>query len=400
MHTNTATTPATLQSPPSGAQLPVSETAKAVTPSRRIAAVDWTRGFVMMLMIVDHASMAFDRGHLDEDSALYAGAATMALPGAEFFTRWMTHICAPTFVFLAGLALALSTERRVAKGANAWDIDKNILIRGAIIALLDLTVVSFGSGRLNFGVLFAIGVSMMCMTVLRRLPTWTLLAFGLGWYALGEIPTDALWDPPGNAPPLAALAMANYATDTLLIKYPVLPWLAIMTLGWVFGRHMNLYSAGKARISPQAVLWFAGAAALVVFLLVRANAGYGDMFLHRSDGSWQQWLHVSKYPPSLTYATLELGLMCLLLASLMALERVIGVRENGPFLVFGQTAMFFYLVHRLVMEIPATYFGLRGVGDLTTTYVVAVVLFAALYPACRWYRSFKAAHPKSVFRYL
>ena len=92
--------------------------------------------------------------------------------------------------------------------------------------------------------------------------------------------------------------------------------------------------------------------------------------------------------------------MSLLLAGLITLERVLGVRENGPFLVFGQTAMFFYLAHRLILEIPATYFGLRGVGDLTTTYVVGIVLFWLLYPACLWYRSFKAAHPRSLLRYL
>jgi uncharacterized membrane protein YeiB len=124
------------------------------------------------------------------------------------------------------------------------------------------------------------------------------------------------------------------------------------------------------------------------------------MFLPRSDDSWQQWLHVSKYPPSLTYYTLELGLLALCLWLLLKIEPVIGVRENGPLLVFGQTAMFFYLVHRLVMEIPATYFGLRGVGDLTTTYVVAAVMVLWLYPACLWYRSFKAAHPTSFLRYL
>ena len=84
----------------------------------------------------------------------------------------------------------------------------------------------------------------------------------------------------------------------------------------------------------------------------------------------------------------------------MRIEPVIGVRPNGVFLVFGQTAMFFYMAHRLAFEIPATYFGLRGVGDLTTTYVVAVLALAALYPACRWYRTVKAANPASILKYL
>ncbi len=120
--------------------------ASGARKSSRIATIDWMRGLVMVLMVIDHASMAFDAQHLSHDSAQYADAATMALPGAEFFTRWITHLCAPTFVFLAGTALALSIERRVARGLPAWDIDRNILTRGAIIAALDLTLVSLGSG--------------------------------------------------------------------------------------------------------------------------------------------------------------------------------------------------------------------------------------------------------------
>src|SRR5215203_2982274 len=94
--------------------------------SRRVATIDWMRGLVMVLMMFDHTSMAFDRNHLAHDSALYPDAATMALPSAEFISRWLTHICAPSFVFLAGTALALSIERKVMKGVNAWTIDKNI----------------------------------------------------------------------------------------------------------------------------------------------------------------------------------------------------------------------------------------------------------------------------------
>ena len=169
------------------AQVATEAPARAATTSSRIATIDWMRGLVMVLMVIDHASMAFDGHHVSEDSAMFPDAATMALPAGEFFTRWITHLCAPTFVFLAGSALALSIERRVARGAPACEIDKGILTRGAIIALLDLTVVSLGSGRWTLQVLYAIGVSMICMAWLRRLSSRTLLALGLGWMVLGEV---------------------------------------------------------------------------------------------------------------------------------------------------------------------------------------------------------------------
>jgi uncharacterized membrane protein len=370
------------------------------TKSHRIAAIDWMRGFVMILMIFDHASMSFDRNHLDHDSALYADAMTMVLPAGEFFTRWMTHICAPTFVFLAGTALALSIERRVARGISAWEIDKNILIRGLIIALLDPTVVSLGLHRVSLSVLTAIGVSMMGMTILRRLPTWGLIVFGVGWFLVGEWVTGLVWSPPGSASVPASLAFATSGDGDFSIKYPIVPWLAMMALGWVFGRHMTEHASGKARLAPDRVMLVAGLASLAVFAVARGLNGYGNMFLLRADSSWQQWLHVSKYPPSLTYASLELGLMAVILAVMLKLEPVIGVRENGPLLVLGQTAMFYYLVHRFVFDAAASYGGLLGVGTISATYTVGIGALVVLYPLCRWYRSFKAAHPQSFLRYL
>ena len=358
------------------------------------------RGIVMVLMVLDHASMAFNGGHLFQDSALYAGAGTMALPGLPFITRWLTHLCAPTFVFLAGTALAISIERRVAKGADAWGIDKAILIRGGLIAVLDPTIISLGSGRWTFQVLFAIGISMMLMAPLRRLPTWSLLLFGCGWIGLGEFPTDWVWDPPGAPDPWHAFTAAVFANSQLVIKYPILPWLAMMVLGWVFGRYLSTYQPGCRRVSPVGVMVVAGSICIGLFLLVRGLNGYGNMFLFRADDSWQQWLHVSKYPPSLSFTTLELGLFCLCLAGLMKLEPVVGVRENGPMLVFGQTAMFFYLVHRLVLEVPATWFGLRGGGGLVEVYILSLLLLAALYPSCLWYRRVKAAYPQSVLKWF
>jgi uncharacterized membrane protein len=368
--------------------------------SRRIATIDWIRGFVMLLMIVDHASMAFDRNHLSHDSALYADALTMELPAGEFFTRWMTHLCAPTFVFLAGTALALSIERRVARGIDSWEIDRGILVRGAIIVLFDITVISLGIQRLSLSVLFSIGMSMMAMAALRRLPTTLLLTFGLGWFAVGEWLTAFVWHPPGSAPLWAAVLVATSGGDDFSIKYPIIPWLAMMALGWVLGRHMVRFAAGQTRVAPATILLFAGIASLAVFLAVRGLNGYGNMFLPRTDGSWQQWLHVSKYPPSLSYAALELGIMSVLLAVYMWLEPIIGVRENGPLLVFGQTAMFYYLVHRFVFDFTASRFDLLGVGTIVTTYTVAIVAVILLYPACLWFRKVKAANPTSFLRYI
>jgi len=368
--------------------------------SARIACIDWMRGLVMVLMIIDHASMAFDGTHVAKDSAMYPDATTVALPAAAFFTRWITHLCAPTFVFLAGAALAISVERRADRGVSASNIDLNIIKRGAVIGLLDLTLISLGSGYLNLGVLLAIGLSFICMAVLRRLSSPALLILAIGWMVAGEWVTGLVWQPPGSASPLASFFIATSGGEVVVNKYPLIPWLAIMMVGWVTGRYFLQYQGGLRSIRTRNILLVAGVIALGVFFVIRGAQGYGDMFLPRADNSWQQWLHVSKYPPSLSFYALELGILFVCLWFLALIEPKIGVRPNGPLLLFGQTAMFFYLVHRLVLEIPATYFGLRGVGDLTTTYVVAFALLLLLYPACRWYRTVKAAHPDSFLKYL
>jgi uncharacterized membrane protein len=379
-----------------------SQTITSARGSKRIASIDWMRGIVMVVMLIDHASMAFDGKHKEiaMDSARFLKASIIDLPAFAFFTRWIAHICAPTFVFLAGTALAISVERKVAKGLNGWEIDKGMLIRGLIIALIDPTLISLGSGHWNIGVLSAIGLSMMSMSLLRRLPTSALLVLALGWMILGEFITGLVWSPPGNSSVLSAIFIANYASTDLLIHYPFIPWLAVMILGWIFGRIVVDSGSGKMTFSPKKILFIAGVVSLALFFVVRGLQGYGDMFLHRADNSWQQWLHVSKYPPSLTYYALELGLLFLCLALLMWIEPLIGVRPNGPILVFGQTAMFFYLLHRLVLEIPATYFGLRGFGDISTTYIVWAILLVPLYFACIWYRKLKTTHPDSVLKYF
>ncbi|BCG64149.1 MAG: hypothetical protein methR_P1917 [Methyloprofundus sp.] len=369
--------------------------------SKRIAAIDWMRGFVMLIMVLDHASMAYDVGHNSTDSAALYVAGT-SLPEFEFFTRWISHLCAPVFVFLAGTALAISVERKLAKGFDSTKIDKDILLRGAFIALLDPTIISLFSGRMTIQVLYAIGVAMMCMAVLRRLSSISLLTLALAWIGFGGLLTAQVWPPQENTESIiAALLISTYASPDLVIKYPLLPWLAIMILGWVFGRYLLSFSEGKARIGPVTLLFTLGTSALAAFVLIRYYNDYGNMFLYREDNSWQQWLHVSKYPPSATFTLLELGVMSVILAIMMLIERLVGVRPNGVLLVFGQTSMIFYLVHRLIFEGSATYGGLRHFTDINMTYLITIVMLVLLYPFCLWYRAFKAKHAQSIWlRYL
>jgi uncharacterized membrane protein len=200
---------------------------------------------------------------------------------------------------------------------------------------------------------------------------------------------------------IAALLVSTYATSTMVIKYPLLPWLSMMILGWVFGRYLLSYKDGDTKIGPISLLLSLGLMSLIAFVLIRYNNGYGNMFLYREDNSWQQWLHVSKYPPSAAFILLELGLMSIIMAMMIGLERLTGDRPNGVLLVFGQTAMIFYLVHRLILEGTATHVGLRHFADLETTFIISAVMLVLLYPFCLWYRSYKAKHAHSIWlKYL
>src|SRR5262249_24014244 len=123
--------------------------------------------------------------------------------------------------------------------------------------------------------------------------------------------------------------------------------------------------------------------------------------LLRDDDSLIQWLHVAKYPPSLAFSALELGLMALLLAALLVLQsRIAEPRSHNPFLVLGRAALFFYLLHFLLLGLGATAFGLTGRGGLVATYVAAAAAVVALYPACLWYGRYKATHPDGIAQYI
>ena len=377
----------------------------------RLPALDWMRGLVMVLMAVDHAGATFDVDHLGTDSS------AMAPPGAElplghFLTRWITHLCAPTFVFLAGTSLALSLERGGSR--------KDMALRGLLIVVLEVTVVSASwapshGPMITLQVLYAIGLAMIAMSLLSRLPTGALMALALVWLVGGEWITLQGWNGTygGNSwtPSLlfgmgffpAAVSLPGLGELPVIVLYPLLPWLAVMMLGWVFGRHcQRCREQGR---SPATTLLTWGAFGLVLFALLRGLGGYGDMGLPREDGSLAQWLRVSKYPPSLTFVALELGLMALILGGLMRWHdrRVAPASDRAPLLVFGQTALFFYLLHVPLLTLSGMAFpGLKsgGNGGLLATWVGAALVLLVLYVPCRSWRSYKRAHPRGLARFI
>jgi uncharacterized membrane protein len=271
------------------------------------------------------------------------------------------------------------------------------LIRGALLIGLDLVWMSpvfLAPGRFLCQVLYAIGASFIFMTALRRLGDSALLVFGLLLAVLIE-PLGMALAAAGLAHtvPAALLVTAgSFANGRFVVVYPALPWLAIMCVGWVLGRKLVTWpKAERTRIAARTLaIW--GLVLLAVFALVRGENSFGNLGLLREDGSLVQWLHVSKYPPSVAYDGLELGIAALALAGLFV---VTGRNPDfaAPVRTLGQVALFYYLLHIHLMAAVAAVFGLTTKFGLASAYVGAAAALVALAPACGWYARYKAEHP-------
>jgi uncharacterized membrane protein len=377
-------------------------TARPAAPTGlpRLAPLDWMRGLVMVLMAIDHASESFNAGRLFTDATFLYKPGT-PLPVAQFLTRFVTHICAPTFLFLAGVGLAFSVANEATRGRTAREIDRGIAARGFVIAAfelwINLTVAPKGLWIMQ--VLYGIGTSFLCMVPLRRLPDRAAAVVALALLVGGELLVNLAGrgDPAVTPLPLAMLVTGGLRPP-IAIVYPTIHWLAMMLLGWAWGRRLVAVPAARERLAGK--LAAAGAAAIVLFLVVRGGNGYGNMHLLRDDGSLVQWLHVSKYPPSIAYTALQLGMMALILAALFARFARRPPRPRGLCMVLGQTPMFFYLLHFPLLALAAHALGMEHAAGLRATYLAAALVVAGLYPACLWYRGYKAAHRASWVRFI
>ena len=367
----------------------------AVAQQSRLVAIDWLRGVVMVLMTLDHASDAFNAGRLFTDGVWLD---RQPLPAAQFLTRWVSHICAPTFVFLAGVGLALSVARRTRAGESPGRIDRHIIVRGLIVTAFELWMsLVFGQGKLLvLQVLYAIGLGMVCMAFLRRLPLKWLFALGLvGWLISEPLTLWARGADGASAIVGQLLFSGGFLGKYVVVGYPLFPWLCTMALGFCFGHWLLAQpTEHRARRATRLLVpW--GIGLLLSYGVLRGLNSVGNMGLFRHDDSFVQWLHVSKYPPSLAYWGLELGLAALLLALAFSARL-----SWPPLVLLGQTALFYYLLHAHLLDVASLALGMHKRAGLLATYLAAVAVTVLLLPVCRWYRGYKQAHPDGWPQYI
>lgn len=374
-------------------------------PSSRLLAVDGLRGLIMIFMAVDHASFFVAKIHPSD----WWGVPLPRYPGAlAFFTRFVSHPCAPGFFLLLGLSMFFFAESRRRLGWPEWRIRRYFLWRGLILIVFQLFVENpawlLGPSEANvpgspgpiwiyLGVLYALGLSMILGSFLLRLPAWILTGAGLAAILATQLLTPGAESSSRLFHPFLRAVLIPGQTGFLLVKYPVLPWLGVALLGMALGMMM---ARDRERAYRRILLLAAGA--LSLFPIVRL-IGWPLGDFHAPAGSgWIAFLNLTKYPPSLAFLLITLGADLLLLALLSRNDEVLA-RWGKPLLVFGRTALFFYVVHLYL-------FGLAGLAfpqgtSLGWMYLIWSAGLVLLYSLCSWYGRFKARKaPDSIWRFF
>ena len=381
------------------------ETAEsALQPSSsRLIPLDALRGLIMIFMALDHASYFIARVHVSDWWGI-------PLPqysnSPAFLTRFVTHPCAPGFFFLLGLSMVFFADSRRRLGWPEGKIRRYFLRRGLILIALQFFAENIawallpipetppgGTGQifLYLGVLFALGTSMIICGWLLRLHTSILVGAG----AAGVFLTQLLIPGPESVsrlyhPFLRALLIPGQ-TGGGLVKYPVIPWLGVALLGIALGRRMIRDPKGAFRLA-----FLSGAGALVLFPIVRFIGWPVGDFHPPAGPGWIAFLNLTKYPPSLAFLLVTLGIDLLLLAFLSRREEILK-RFGKPLLVFGRTALFFYVIHLYIFALIGLAFP-KG-GTLGWTYFFWAGGLVILYFLCSRYARFKARNaPDSLWR--
>jgi len=375
----------------------------------RLLPIDALRGLIMVLMAVDHASYFIGKFHPAE----YWGRPLPQYADAfSFLTRFISHPCAPGFFFLMGIGMILFSASRRKLGWPEKKIVRFFLIRGLLLIGIELFFInitwlmgmlssksefqSMGPGgggdvRLAFLVLSALGFSMIFSSLLLRLGPMFLISLG----AIATVLTQLFIPGKGNVDvlysPLLRLILIPGQTGFMSAMYSILPWFAICCLGMGFGKLLI-----KDRRKAFKYALYIGILFIFLFVIIRSLAGFGN--IHAPEAGWIGFLNLTKYPPSLTFVLLMLGINLLFLAVFEKMGMVL--RKWGkPLMIFGGTAFFFYVLHMYILA--ALGFAFPYGAKLLIVYAVWLGVLLFLYPLCVWYGNFKRrTKPESIWRFF
>lgn len=407
------------------ATLAASPLAVDTAPKSRIGSIDLIRGAAMILMAIDHVRVY---------SGLPAGGPTAGI----FFTRWITHFCAPAFIFLAGTSIFLYARKHS-------DVSRYLLIRGAWLIFLEFTFLrvawTFNFDFLHYemaGVIWVIGICMILMAGLVKLPpaaTGTIGVVIIAAHNLMDSHMGKLLEGL-NSNRLSGLWKILYVGffagpvqcgadgPNLIVLYSIIPWIGVMAAGYAFGKILTLEPAQRKRLCLAI-----GLAAIGLFLVLRGFNLYGDPRpWHAAAQGWNgapampalfAFLNTTKYPASLSFLLMTLGPM---IAMIPVLEGLGGALARG-IVLFGRVPFFYYmlhipLIHALALVVSKVRFGFVSpwlfanhpmgnpeppegyVWSLPLLYLTWGITIVLLYFACRWFAALKARRNDWWLQYL
>jgi uncharacterized membrane protein len=386
---------------------------------KRIQTIDITRGIVMIIMALDHVR---DLMHVDSIAQSPTNLTTTNL--ALFFTRWITYLCAPIFVFLAGTSVYLSL-----KSSNNIAQTKALLLkRGLWLILLEFTVVNFGLyfdigfHTILFEVIASTGFGFILLSFLLNKTNKQIAIIGLLIILLhnltplipfGENSISKIILTPFFAP----TAFPLFAGKIFIMGYPPIPWFGIMLVGFATG---HFFSLPPEKTKPTFLK--IGMIAIGLFVLTRLVNIYGDPSLWsiQKNGifSFLSFMNISKYPPSLDFCLITLGIMFLKLGFVDQLP--VGIKK--VFLIYGRVPLFYFIVHFYLVHLITLIvlffqgfhwsqmdFALGSFGrpkevvsglSLGYIYIIWIVVVLVMYQPCVWFGNFKASNNHWWLKYI